>query len=63
VRKGLRNWLFTFADNVIESLPESKREAVIAKVERELRPALFQDGSWFADYRRIRIAAYRELAD
>lgn len=57
--KGLRNWLFTFADNVIESLPESKREAVIAQVEGELRPALFRDGSWFADYRRIRIAAYK----
>lgn len=61
--KGLRNWLFTFADNVIESLPESKREQVIAQVERKLKPSLFQEGSWFADYRRIRIAAYRESAD
>ena len=55
--KGLRNWLFTFADNVIESLPEDKREGVIAQVERELRPTLFRDESWFADYRRIRIVA------
>lgn len=59
---GLRNWLSTFADNVVESLPESKREDVIAQVERELRPALFRDGSWFADYRRIRIVAYKESA-
>lgn len=60
--KGLRNWLFTFADNVIESLPESKREAVIARVERKLKPTLFRDGSWYADYRRIRIAASKESA-
>ncbi|HZM85220.1 MAG TPA: methyltransferase domain-containing protein [Blastocatellia bacterium] len=58
--KGLRNWLLTFADNVIESLPEGKREPVIAQVEDALRPALFRDGTWFADYRRIRIVAVRE---
>jgi trans-aconitate 2-methyltransferase len=61
--RGLRNWLFTFADNVIESLPESKCEEVIAQVERELKPTLFRDGSWFADYRRIRVVAYKEAAD
>jgi trans-aconitate methyltransferase len=57
--RGLRNWLFTFADNVVESLPENKREPVIAQVERELAPVLFRDESWFADYRRIRIVAKR----
>jgi trans-aconitate methyltransferase len=61
--KGLRNWLFTFTDNVIEDLPESKREAVIAQVERALRPKLFRDGSWLADYRRIRITASKEPSD
>ena len=58
--KGLRNWLFTFADNVVEPLPENKREEVIAEVERELKPTLFRDGSWFADYRRIRIVAIKQ---
>lgn len=61
--QGLRNWLFTFADNILESIPASRREAVIADVERELKPKLFTDGSWFADYRRIRIAAHKEPGD
>ena len=56
--RGLRNWLFTFADNVVESL--TKREEVISEVERKLRPLLFRHGSWFADYRRIRIVAVKE---
>jgi trans-aconitate methyltransferase len=60
--QGLRNWLFTFADNVVESLPDSKREQVIAEVERKLEPIIFQEGSWWADYRRIRIAALREMS-
>jgi trans-aconitate methyltransferase len=60
--KGLRNWLFTFADNIIESLPATKRETVIAEVELRLRRLLFREGSWWADYRRIRITALREQA-
>lgn len=59
--QGLRNWLLTFTDNIIESLPANKRETVIAEVEWKLRPLLFRDGSWWADYRRIRITALQEM--
>jgi trans-aconitate methyltransferase len=58
--KGLRNWLFTFTDNIIESLPANKREGVIADVERHLKPELFRDGNWYADYRRLRIVAVKQ---
>jgi hypothetical protein len=57
---GLKNWLLTFTDNIIESLPKDKCDAVIGQVERELKPSLFRDGSWFADYRRIRVVAYKQ---
>jgi trans-aconitate methyltransferase len=57
---GLRNWLSTFADNVIGALPLQKHEAVVSEVERKLKPSLFHDGSWYADYRRLRVAALRE---
>ncbi|MEK6289557.1 MAG: methyltransferase domain-containing protein [Acidobacteriota bacterium] len=57
---GLKNWLLTFTDNIIESLPANKREEVIAEVERKLKPILFRDGSWFADYKRIRIVAIKQ---
>ena len=60
---GLRNWLFTFADNILESLPARKREEVITEVELTLKPRLFRDGSWYADYRRLRVAASKENAD
>jgi hypothetical protein len=56
----LRDWLATFADNVLESLTPDQREQVNAAVESQLRPELLRDGSWFADYRRIRIAAIKE---
>jgi len=56
---GLRNWLSTFADNVVNAVPENKRDEVIGETERELRPRLFRDGSWYADYKRLRIRAVR----
>jgi trans-aconitate methyltransferase len=47
---GLREWIQTFrADN---SRP-------VEEVEAELRPRLFQDGRWVADYRRLRFIAVR----
>jgi len=58
--RGLRDWLATFADNVLEALTPDQLEQVNAAVESQLRRELFRDGSWFADYRRIRIAAIKE---
>jgi trans-aconitate 2-methyltransferase len=46
--RGLRDWIATFR-------PDNSR--AIEDVERELRPALFRDGKWFADYRRLRVVA------
>jgi trans-aconitate methyltransferase len=49
-RGGLSEWIATFrADN-----PRPMEE-----VEAELKPALFHDGAWFADYRRLRFVAVR----
>ena len=57
---GLRNWLATFADNVIDMLPEDKRAEVIAETEKRLRAQAYRDGTWYADYRRIRVVAMKE---
>jgi trans-aconitate 2-methyltransferase len=61
--EGLRGWLLTFADNIIEALPADRRETVIVDVERQLKGRLFREGSWYADYRRIRVAARKQAAD
>ena len=57
---GLRNWLATFADNVLDLLPADKRAEVIADTENRLRAEGYRDGTWFADYRRIRVVAVKE---
>jgi trans-aconitate methyltransferase len=57
--KGLREWLEMFAGVWFEGVPEPAREAIVKKIESLLRPGLFCDGAWWADYRRLRILARR----
>ncbi|HSF22777.1 MAG TPA: methyltransferase domain-containing protein [Blastocatellia bacterium] len=61
--RGLSDWLATFADNVLNPLTPEERNKVILNVESQLRSELFRDGSWFADYRRIRIVAIKKQLD
>jgi len=49
---GLRDWLEMFYQPPL-------REEVVAAAEAQLRPKLFRDGTWFLDYRRLRIYAVR----
>lgn len=58
--RGLRLWLEMFAGDLLDTLPPEPREQAIQSVERQLRPSRFQDGSWIADYARIRVLARRE---
>ncbi|MDQ2946087.1 MAG: class I SAM-dependent methyltransferase [Acidobacteriota bacterium] len=48
--RGLREWVAMFYK---PQLPED----LVERMEIELRPKLFQDGSWMIDYKRLRIAA------
>lgn len=57
---GMRNWLRMFADHILRDLPQATHEAIIADVERRLRPTLYADGQWSADYVRLRISATRQ---
>lgn len=56
---GLRTWLDMFAADALETLSAESREEVIRDVVDNLRPVLFRDGTWVADYRRLRVVAVR----
>ena len=60
--QGLRNWLHMFGDRVFANISAQLKQQVLAYTEEKTRPQLFKDGNWFADYRRLRIVAYKEIA-
>jgi trans-aconitate methyltransferase len=56
---GLRNWIAMFGSAYLDGLDAKKREIFLRKVEDHLRPELFRDGQWWADYRRLRLVAVK----
>jgi hypothetical protein len=56
---GMRNWILMFGAEYLAKAGEGKREDFLVGVEEILRPKLFRDGQWWADYRRLRFVAYK----
>ncbi|MGF1676328.1 MAG: class I SAM-dependent methyltransferase [Rivularia sp. (in: cyanobacteria)] len=57
---GLANWIKMFAKSFFQGLSEKEIIMVIRDVEKQLKPKLYQEGNWFADYRRIQIKAIKK---
>jgi len=56
---GLRNWIKMFCRAYLERVGASQEEEFIQKAEDLLRPKLFREGQWCADYRRLRLLAHK----
>jgi trans-aconitate 2-methyltransferase len=56
---GMRNWIIMFGADYLAKAGEAKREEFLGRVEEILRPKLYRDGQWWADYRRLRLVAYK----
>jgi trans-aconitate methyltransferase len=57
--RGLRLWLTMFWKDLLDAVPADRRDAVLTRAEDLLRPTLFRDGAWVADYRRLRVVAVK----
>ena len=53
------NLMSDFLSFHIINLSEAEKEQVYAKCEELLKPILFQQGQWIADYCRLRFIAYK----
>jgi len=56
---GLRNWLTMFGEKTFGAMPDDVRSQWIERTQQRARTSLFRDGSWYADYRRLRVIAVR----
>lgn len=57
--QGLQNWIRMFRNNLLAAVPSDKQIKILADIENQLRPKLYRNGTWFADYRRIRVMAIK----
>jgi trans-aconitate methyltransferase len=58
--EGLVNWLTMFAGSILKDVPVDAQKSIVQETVNRARPALYQDGSWTADYVRLRIVALVE---
>jgi trans-aconitate methyltransferase len=56
---GMRNWITMFCSDFLAKVTPEQREPLFQRTEELLRPELFRDGQWWADYRRLRFAAWK----
>ncbi|NJM71394.1 MAG: class I SAM-dependent methyltransferase [Scytonema sp. RU_4_4] len=57
--QGMQNWLKMFANNFFKRLSTDEQITTLADIENQLRPTLYKNDTWFADYRRIRVIAMK----
>lgn len=56
---GIRNWLKMFSNNMFKNLTLDEKEAIYNECERILRPTLYKENGWTADYWRLRFIAQK----
>lgn len=54
---GIRRWIEMFGKSLVAAVPAEEIPAILGEFEREVRPRLYSEGVWSADYRRIRVLA------
>jgi trans-aconitate methyltransferase len=56
---GLDHWLRMFGQTCLGQFAPERASDIVAELVDRLRPALFRDGVWTVDYRRLRVVAVR----
>lgn len=57
---GLSNWIVMFGSSMFEGIPDNIKTQIITNAENNLKDRLFENGTWVADYKRIRVVGIKE---
>jgi trans-aconitate methyltransferase len=57
--QGMEDWIRQFANFFFDGIPAEARGRAMREIIDELRPKLYRDGQWYADYRRLRIISVK----
>lgn len=56
---GIKDWLTMFGKYFFQGVSQRDIEAIKQEVQDNLKPTLFKNGKWYADYKRIRVLAVK----
>lgn len=58
-KNGIQDWLSMFAPSLLGGIKPEETEEIKKEVQENLKTTNFQNGKWYADYKRIRIKAIK----
>jgi trans-aconitate 2-methyltransferase len=56
---GIKDWIKMFGNAFFADLPEKAIDTVLDEIQEAVRPTNYRNGSWFGNYKRLRIAAVK----
>jgi len=56
---GMKNWIVQFGQAFFKNIPEGKIEIILNKAVDILKESNYQNGKWYADYKRLRVKAFK----
>jgi len=56
---GMDHWLRMFGQTYLRQCSRERASDIVGQLVQKLRPALYRDGIWTVDYRRLRVVAIR----
>jgi trans-aconitate methyltransferase len=57
--QGMAQWIKQFCAFYLNELPAQSRQSAVNRAVEQLRPHLYKQGQWTADYRRLRVSAIK----
>ncbi|WP_200975685.1 class I SAM-dependent methyltransferase [Echinicola sp. 20G] len=57
---GIKDWLAMFGGKFFDGVSLVDQEIIMEEVQQALRPRLFRENKWYADYKRLRIMAFKD---
>jgi trans-aconitate methyltransferase len=59
-KDGIKDWLKMFAAHYFNGIDENTIVNILREVQDILEPTNYRNGSWYADYRRLRLVAIKQ---
>lgn len=59
VQTGIKDWIAMFASTFFNNVDKKDISPILNEVQEQLKPVLLKNKTWLADYKRIRIIAYK----
>jgi trans-aconitate methyltransferase len=59
--EGVAKWIAMFGSQYLEGIEETEKQQILKEITAILEPAYNENGQWYADYKRLRFIAIKEI--